>query len=54
MITTLPKLSISQTGVYEAGWNGLDVFNRKVANGPVFYRILIGDSEITGKFLMLD
>lgn len=54
MITTLPTLSISQTGVYEAGWNGLDVFNRKVANGPVFYRILIGDSEITGKFLMLD
>lgn len=53
-IRELPPVSVPSNGVYEIAWDGLDYFGRRVANGPVFYRIKNGNNEITGKFLVLD
>lgn len=53
-IRTVEPVVVDAAGVYEAGWDGLDALGRRVANGPVFYRIRINDTEITGKFLILD
>jgi len=53
-VITLGSLSIGQPGIYEVPWNGLDALGRRVANGPVFYRIQVDSDEITGKFLVLD
>lgn len=41
-------------GTYEAVWDGYDGKNRKVANGPYFYVIEMGDKEETGKILVVD
>jgi len=53
-IRTLEQVSITEPGVYEAGWDGLDALGRRVANGPVFYRVTVDGKEITGKFLILN
>ncbi|MCH8496594.1 MAG: hypothetical protein LAT57_13315 [Balneolales bacterium] len=53
-INTLHQPAIVETGIYEVAWDGRDANGMRVANGPVFYRIKTGGSEITGKFLMLD
>lgn len=39
---------------YEAVWDGTDGGGRQVANGPVFYVINVGGSEVRGKILVLD
>ncbi len=39
---------------YEAVWDGRDGGGRTAANGPVFYEIKVGGSDIRGKLLMLD
>ncbi|MCH8556521.1 MAG: hypothetical protein LAT84_01805 [Balneolia bacterium] len=39
---------------YEAVWDGTDGGGRLVANGPVFYVINVGGSEVRGKILVLD
>jgi hypothetical protein len=41
-------------GVYEAEWDGLDSAGRKVANGPVFYRVETGGRVNNGKLMVLD
>jgi hypothetical protein len=41
-------------GVYETEWDGLDSAGRKVANGPVFYRVEVGGRVLDGKRLVLD
>jgi hypothetical protein len=41
-------------GVYEAEWDGLDSAGRKVANGPVFYRVETGGRVHNGKLMVLD
>lgn len=53
-INTLQQIPVSQPGIYEVAWDGLDALGRRVANGAVFYRIQVGSDEITGKFLVLD
>lgn len=41
-------------GIYEAEWDGLDASGRHAANGPVFYRITGGGTDVNGKILVLD
>jgi hypothetical protein len=41
-------------GVYEIEWDGLDSAGRKVANGPVFYRVETGGRVYNGKLMVLD
>jgi hypothetical protein len=41
-------------GILELEWDGLDSAGRKVANGPVFYRIEAGGRILEGKILVLD
>jgi hypothetical protein len=41
-------------GVYETEWDGLDSAGRRVANGPVFYRVEVGGRVLDGKLLVLD
>jgi hypothetical protein len=41
-------------GVYEAEWDGLDGSGRHAANGPVFYRVTGGGTDLTGKIMVLD
>lgn len=53
-IVNLGSLTITQPGIYEFPWNGLDAMGRRVSNGPVFYRIDVDGNEINGKFLILD
>ena len=53
-IRELDDVSSVEAGTYEAVWDGTDEQGRKVANGPVFYRIEAGDQDITGKILVLE
>lgn len=56
-IRTISISSLSRTrpsGVFEAEWDGLDSAGRRVANGPVFYRIESGARTMDGKILILD
>jgi hypothetical protein len=53
-IIRLPDVPITESGIYEVAWNGLDYHGRRAANGPVFYIIRIGNQRINGKFLVLD
>ena len=53
-IRELDNVSSVESGTYEAVWDGTDDQGRKVANGPVFYRIEAGDQEIVGKILVLE
>jgi hypothetical protein len=46
--------SVNEGTTYEAVWDGNDGRGRKVANGPVFYVIRVGGSEVRGKILVLD
>ncbi len=41
-------------GDYEAVWNGIDEYGRKVANGPYFYVIETSEKTIKGKFLLIE
>lgn len=45
---------VTRGETYEAVWDGTDGGGRIVANGPVFYIISAGGSDITGKILVLD
>lgn len=53
-IRELDNVSSLEAGTYEAVWDGTDDQGRKVANGPVFYRIEAGDQETVGKILVLE
>lgn len=46
--------STLEGGAYEAVWDGLDGYGRKVANGTYFYRIETGGQVSNGKILILD
>lgn len=43
-----------QKGTYEAVWDGLDGFGRKVANGVYFYSIQNNGDSINGKILVVE
>lgn len=45
---------VTEGQTYEAVWDGTDGRGRIVANGPVFYVISAGGTEITGKILVMD
>lgn len=53
-IIRLPDVQVNQPGIFEISWNGLDSNGNRVANGPVFYSIKLGNERINGKFLILD
>lgn len=53
LVRELEQSSYS-AGTYEAVWNGLDEQGRQVANGPYFYVIETGSTQITGKILLVD
>jgi len=46
--------STLEGGAYEAVWDGLDGYGRKVANGTYFYRFEAGGQVSNGKILILD
>ncbi len=41
-------------GIHELEWDGRDRDGRRVANGPVFYRITVAGRTLDGKLLVLD
>lgn len=41
-------------GAYEANWDGVDRYGRRVANAPYFYVIETPDETIKGKFLLVE
>ena len=41
-------------GNYEAVWNGIDDYGRKVANGPYFYVIETSEQTVKGKLLLIE
>ncbi len=53
-IRTDSQTRAASSGVFEAEWDGLDSAGRKVANGPVFYRVETGGRVFDGKLLLLD
>jgi hypothetical protein len=44
----------ANNGNYEAVWNGIDDYGRKVANGPYFYVIETSEETIKGKLLLIE
>lgn len=53
LIRDLDTIAPAQ-GSYEAHWDGIDRYGRKVANGPYFYVIETPDDTIKGKFLLVE
>jgi hypothetical protein len=46
--------SFHSEGSYEALWDGIDNYGRKVANGPYFYIIETANETIDGKILLIE